>query len=616
MRSGKRVIGQMFFGLMTALFALSLQLAPVFSEPQWRHGSSLFGELKYGPDFTHFDYVNPDAPKGGRVRLSSVGSFDSLNPFSFKGNPAGSVRMIYDTLMQSSIDEPSSEYGLIAEAMWYPEDFSSVTYRLRADARWHDGEPITPEDVVFSMETLKQTHPVYAGYYQNVIKVEVTGRREVTFTFDQVGNRELPQITGQLMVLPKHWWTANDKKGNPRSLSETTLEVPLGSGPYRIGEVKTGRSLLLERVVDYWGRDLPVNIGQNNFDEIRVEYFRDGTIILEAFKGDQVDWRSENSAKNWATAYDIPPVRAGRIILEEIEVSSGEGMQAFALNVRKQKFSDVQVRRALNMVFDFEWANKNLFYGQYTRTGSFFSSAGLAATGLPEGRELEILNELRGKVPEEVFTTEYVNPVNGDSRALRNNLRAARSLLEQAGWRVQNGVLVNEAGEPFEIEFLLVQQTFEKIVLPYIKNLERLGIRSTVRTVDVSQYQNRLDNFDFDVIVSSWGQSLSPGNEQRNFWGTEAADRSGSRNYIGIKDEAIDHLIGKIIYAADRDELEAATRALDRVLLWNSYVIPQWYSALERTARWDRFGHPENLPEFSVGFPTIWWWDQEKADAL
>jgi len=599
-------------GLAAWIFAPTSSLA----DKHWRHGASLFGELKYGPDFPHFDYVNPDAPKGGRVRISATGTFDSLNPFTFKGSPASGVGLIYDTLMSTSMDEPSSEYGLIAEAMSYPDDYSSVTYRLRPEARWHDGKPVTPEDVVFSMETLKTTHPVYAGYYQNVVKAEVTGPREVTFTFDQAGNRELPQITGQLTVLPKHWWSANDANGNPRSLSETTLEAPLGSGPYRVGEVKPGRSLSLERVSDYWARDLAVNVGHYNFNEVRIEYFRDSTIILEAFKGNQIDWRTENSAKNWATAYDFPAVKDGRVVLEEIEIKSGEGMQAFAFNIRRDKFADRRVRRALNLVFDFEWSNKNLFYGQYARTESFFSSAGLAATGLPEGRELTLLEAVRDKVPEEVFTREYSNPVNGGTRVLRGNLREARKLLRAAGWSVKDGILVNDAGQSFEIEFLIVQPTFEKIVLPYAKNLERLGIKSRVRTVDVSQYQNRLDQFEFDIIVASWRQSLSPGNEQRDFWGSETADRSGSRNLVGIKNEAVDYLIDRIIFATNRNELEAATRALDRVLLWNFYVIPQWHTPVQRTARWNRFGRPQTLPDFSVGFPAIWWWDQEKANAL
>lgn len=616
MKSGQPTIKLGALTLLSLLIILGFQLTPGFAEQQWRHGSSLFGTLKYPADFKHFDYINPDAPKGGQVRLSAIGTFDNLNPYTFKGNAARGVGIIYDTLMTTSMDEPSSEYGLLAEAMTYPDDFSSVTYRLRTNARWHDGQPITPDDVVFSMETLKTTHPLYAAYYQNVTKAEVTGPNDVTFTFDQTGNRELPQITGQLPVLPKHWWTASDVNGKPRSLAETTLEVPLGSGPYRVGEVKSGRSLVLERVSDYWARDLPVNLGQNNFDQIKFEYFRDSTIALEAFKGDQIDWRTENSAKNWATAYDIPAVKAGKIILEEFEIHSGEGMQAFAFNIRRDKFADPRVRQALNMVYDFEWANKNLFYGQYTRTSSFFSSAGLAATGLPTGQELAILEGVRGNVPDEVFTTEFANAVNGNQRVFRGNLRAARTLLEEAGWQVKNGTLVDQTGKPFEIEFLIVQPTFEKVILPYVKNLERLGIRASVRTVDLSQYQNRLDKFDFDIVVSSWRQSLSPGNEQRDFWGSEAANRSGSRNLVGIKDPAIDHLIDKVIYATDRVELEAATRALDRVLLWNFYVIPQWHSPLERTARWNRFGRPEQLPEFSVGFPNIWWWDQEKADAL
>lgn len=591
-------------------------VAPSRAETHWRHGLSLFGDLKYPADFEYFDYVNPDAPKGGRARLSSLGSFDSLNPFTFKGQPAGSVQLIYDSLLSSSLDEPSAEYGLLADAVSYPDDYSSVTYRLREGARWHDGVPITPEDVEFSLEELRKSHPFYAAYYQNVSSVEITGEREITFNFDVTGNRELPQIIGQLPILPKHWWTAEGPDG-PRSISESTLEIPLGSGPYRIREIDTGRSLVLERVEDYWGADLPVNVGQNNFDEIRVEYFRDTTIALEGFKAGQYDWRLENSSKDWATAYEFPAVADGRVIREEIPNRNGSGMQSFAFNIRRGKFEDPLVRQAFNLAFDFEWSNRNLFYSQYQRSNSFFSNSDLAATGLPSPEELAILEPIRGLVPEEVFTSEYANPVNETSRDLRTNLREATRLLREAGWVIQDGVLISEdSGEEMIVEFLLVSPLFERIVLPYIANLDRLGVQSTIRTVDPSQYRNRLDKFEFDIVVGSWGQSLSPGNEQREFWGSEAASTEGGRNIVGIENEAVDFLIDKIILAADREQLIAATRALDRVLLWNHYVVPQWNTAVNRTARWDRFGRPDPLPEFSVGFPTIWWWDESRSEKV
>ena len=580
---------------------------------QWRHGLSLFGDLKYGPDFPHFDYVKPDAPKGGRVRLFAIGSFDSLNPFSFKGEAAGATGSIYDRLIKPALDEPGSEYGLIAESIAWPEDYSFVAYRLREGARFHDGKPITPEDIIWSMENLRKAHPFYAFYYRDIEKVEQTGEREVRFLFRTKGNRELPQITGQMPVLPRHWWTARGAHGKPRSLQETILEAPLGSAAYRIADFKPGEFITLKRVEDYWAKDLPVNIGYDNFDEIHVVYFRDETVAFEAFKADEYDWRDENNSKRWATGYDFPAVKRGDVVLEKFHLKNSQGMQAFVLNLRRKKFADARVRRAFNLAFDFEWANRNLFHGQYTRTGSFFSNSELAAKGLPKGRELALLQQIKDKVPPEVFTREYKNPVNETPQQQRANLRKAFELLTAAGWKRQGRWLVNDKGEPFRVEFLLVSPAFERIVLPYARTLNKLGIQTTVRTIDSAQYERRVKSFDFDIIVGSWGQSLSPGNEQRNYWGSAAADRPGSRNLAGIRDEAVDWLIERIIYAKSREELVAATRALDRVLLWNHYVVPMWHITYERTARWNRFGKPARIPEHSVGFPDIWWWDEQKA---
>jgi microcin C transport system substrate-binding protein len=583
---------------------------------EWRHGTSLFGDLKYPAGFTHFDYANPDAPKGGVFRQSAIGTFDTLNPFNIKGAPAAGSGLIYESLMTNALDEPSSEYGLIAESMKYPDDFSSVTFKLNPEARWHDGEPITVEDVIWSLETLKKSHPLYNAYYRNVVGAEKTGEREVTFKFDQTGNRELPQITGQLFVLPKHYWEGTDAKGNPRDFSASTLEPPLTSGPYRIKDVQPGRSISYERVPDYWGADLAVNAGHNNFDEIRFEYFRDMTIALEAFKADQFDLRAENSAKRWATGYDFPAVKRGDVVLQEFRTKNAEPMQGFIFNLRRDKFQDPRVREAFNYAFDFEWLNANIFYGQYYRTGSFFENSELAATGLPEGKELEILEKVRDQVPPEVFTTPYENPVGGDSRKARTNLREAAKLLKEAGWEVKNGVLVNsQTGEPFTVEFLNDQPDSERVLSPYIQNLKRLGIQATIRTVDTSQYQNRIDNFDFDMTTDMFAQSLSPGNEQRDFWGSVAADAPASRNTIGIKNPAIDTLIDEVIYAKDRETLVAATRALDRVLLWNHYLVPQFHTPVIRTARWNRFGIPEVLPDYGLS-TTTWWWDADKAAGI
>ena len=579
----------------------------------WHHGSSLFGDLKYGPDFAHFDYVNPDAPKGGRVRLYAPGAFDSLNPFTFKGRPATIVALAFDSLTSASLDEPGAAYGLIAEAIKFPADFSEVTYRLRKEARFHDGQPISPADVIFSMEALKKASPFYAAYYRNVTRGEQTGQNEVTFFFDQKGNRELPNITGQLMVLPKHWWEGKDAAGRPRDVTATTLEPLLGSGAYKVERVNVGRSVTLKRVGDYWAKDLPVNRGTNNFDEITQEYFLDPSVAFEAFKADQYDWRLENSARNWATGYNFPAINRGDVVKEEFRFENPDPMQAFAFNTRRPKFADPRVRLAFNYAFDFDWANKTLFYGLYKRLDSFFANSELASSGLPEGKELALLEPLRDQIPAEVFTTAYTNPVNATTTDQRNNLRTAMKLLNEAGWKIENGALKNAAGEAMTVEFLLVQPDFERIVLPYTQVLKRLGINASVRTVDTSQYTARRDGFDFDVITHAWPQSLSPGNEQRGFWGSAAADEPGSENVVGIKNPAVETLIDKIIYAESREDLVAACRALDRVLLWNHYVVPQWYSPTDRTARWNRFSHPATMPKYATGFPTIWWYDSEKA---
>jgi len=581
---------------------------------EWRHGLSLFGDLKYPDGFKKFEYVNENAPQGGRARLFSVGTFDSLNPYTFKGNSTSLIGQTMDSLMTSSLDEAGSEYGLIAEAVRMPEDFSSVTFKLRAEARFHNGSPVTPEDVIWSMSELKKAHPAYNFYYKNVVSGETTGELEVTFRFSESGNRELPQIVGQLPVLSKAWWTGKNDKGETRNLSATTLEPPLGNGAYRVANVKPGRSITLQKVDDYWARDLPVNRGTNNFDEIFTIYYRDSTVALEAFKGDEYDFRVESSSKDWATAYDFPAVKKGYVVKEEITLKNSEGMQSFAFNVRREKFTDARVRQAFNFAFDFEWANENLFFDQYVRTNSYFSNSELAATGTPDKAELAVLEPLKDKLPPEVFTTEFTNPVYGSQKDKRNNLRTAAKLLHEAGWKVDaGGILRNSEGEAFSVEFLLVSPLFERIVLPYVQQLKLLGIQAAVRTVDDSQYTRRTQTFDFDIVVGSWRQSLSPGNEQRDFWGSASASRDGSRNLIGIENEAIDQLIDKVIFAQDREGLVAATKALDRALLWNHYVVPMWHIPYERVAYWNRFGKPEVQPDYSIGFPSIWWWDEAKA---
>ncbi|MGV1014016.1 MAG: extracellular solute-binding protein [Methyloceanibacter sp.] len=604
--------------IAAALAGLLTHPAIAEETPLRHHALSLIGEPKYPADFTHFDWVNPDAPKGGRVRMADIGSFDSLNPVLYRGEAAAGLGFVTESLMSDSLDESSTAYGLIAEWASYPDDYSSVTFKLRDEARWHDGKPITPEDVIYSLEVNKAANPRLGFYYKNVERAEATGDNEVTFYFDVKNNRELPMIMGQLTVLPKHYWTGTDAKGEQRDPMKTTLEPPLGSGPYRITQAAPGRSVSYERVKDYWGKDLPVNKGQWNFDEIRFDYYRDDTVALESFKAGNLDYRQETSAKNWATSYDFPAVRDGFVKLQEVELKRSQPMQSFVLNLRRPQFQDRRVRQAFNHAFDFEWANKNLFYGQYARTGSYFQGSELAAPQeLPRGRELEILNEVKDQVPPEVFTAVHQNPVNNSPEDARNNLRKAVTLLKDAGWEIKNGVLTNvETGQRMEVEFLLVSPLFERIVQPYLRSLERLGIKGTLRVVDSAQYTRRINAFDYDIVVGSFPQSDSPGNEQRDFWGTDAADREGSMNLIGIKDPAIDKLIDHVIFAKDREELVAATHALDRVLLWNDFVVPQWYSPTVRLAYWARYGQPETLPGLTPGFHQVWWFDQQMAERL
>jgi microcin C transport system substrate-binding protein len=586
-------------------------------EPSWKHGLSLFGAPKYPAGFKHFDYVNPAAPQGGTVRQIAFGTYDNFNMVvaGIKGTLASGLELINESLTTPALDEVSTEYGLLAETMSYPPDRSSVTYRLRDDARWHDGKPVTPEDIIFSLDTFKENSPQLAAYYRHVTKVEKSGERDVTFVFDGPGNRELPQIVGQLTVLPKHWWEGTDSKGRRRDITRTTLEPPLGSGPYRLKDFAPGRTIVYEKVANYWGKDLNVTVGTNNFAQIRYEYYRDTTVALEAFKGDQVDWRTENSAKNWATAYDFPAVRDKKVVLEEFPIRNFGVMQAFAFNIRRDKFKDPRLRRAFNFAFNFEEMNRQLFYGQYQRIDSYFDGTELAARGLPEGKELEILQMVKNQVPAELFSKPYTNPVNGNPQAVRNNLREALKLLRAAGYIIKNTKLVNaKTGEPFSVEFLANDPATERFVLFYKPSLQRIGMTVNVRLVDAAQYENRLRQWDFDIITASWGESLSPGNEQRGYWSSRAADQPGSRNLIGIKNPAVDKLIERVIYAKDRADLVAATHALDRVLLWHFYVVPQWSYPYQRTARWDRYSHPQSMPEYGLSaFPSIWWWDKDKA---
>jgi microcin C transport system substrate-binding protein len=595
-----------------AALVLSLLLTPGASaaadQPRVAHGIAMHGEPKYGPDFRHFDYVNPDAPRGGTVRLAVEGTFDSFNPFIPKGNPiAGSS---FETLLTGSADEPFTEYGLIAETIEVPADRSWAIFTLRPQARWHDGKPITVPDVIWSLNTLKtKGQPFFRFYYGSVVRAEQVGLRRVKFTFAEKGNRELPLIIGQMPVLPKHYWET-------RNFESTTLEPPLASGPYRITSFEPGRYVVTERVKDYWGENLPVNRGQNNFDRIRYDFYLDDTVIRQALKSGEIDFRLENQAKAWALDYDVPAVRAGWLKKEEVRHFNPTGMQALVFNTRRDIFRDRKVRQALAHAFDFEWTNRNLFFGQYVRTQSYFSNSELAAAGLPGPRELEVLERYRGRVPEEVFTQAYEAPASDGSGWPRANLRKAFALLSEAGWRIHDMRLVDErTGRPFAFEILLASQGFERIVLPLVRNLERLGIDARVRVVDQAQYVNRLRSFDYDMMLSSWPQSNSPGNEQREFWTTKAAESPAASNYAGIKDPVVDELVELVIMAPDRESLVARTRALDRVLLSGHYVIPNWHVRVQRLLYWDRFSRPQVTPEAGTAI-SYWWFDPDKDARL
>ena len=589
-----------------SLFFMLLVAAAHASDPtiQTTHALTLYGAPRYSADFEHFDYVNPEAPKGGAIRLAAIGTYDNLNPFILKGVSAAGSLLIYNRLCTKSQDEPFTEYGQLASRMQIPEDRSWVLFELREEARWHDGESVTAQDVVFSFNALMEWGiPFYRSFYSDVTAIEALDARRVKFSFRADTNREMPLIIGQLRVLPAHYWEKRD-------FTATTLEPPLGSGPYRIAALEPGRSITYERVQDYWGQDLPVHKGRHNFDQIRYEYYRDATVAVEAFKSGEYDVRWLNNSKEWATGYrDFDPIREGRLVKESIPHELIRGMEGFCLNTRRPQFADRAVRSALAYAFDFEWTNQHLYYDLFTRSRSYWGNSELGSSGLPSGLELDILNGYRSRVPEEVFTEAYNPPKTDGSGNNRGLLRTAKKLLQEAGWRVQDGTLTHvKTGEPMRIEFLLASSSYERVLGPVIQNLDRLGIAAAVRTVDAAQYQNRVQSFDYDVIVASWRQTLSPGNEQRNFWSSTAAQTPGSRNYAGIADPVVDELIERQIAAPDRPTQVALTRALDRVLLWGYYVIPGSHSRSHRLAYWNTFSRPPKPPRNGTGFPDTWWW--------
>lgn len=619
---------------LAVLGGLALTASAQDGEGEWMHGIRVDGELKYAAGFPHLDYVNVDAPQGGIVRFGVLGSFDSLNDFSLTGsNPAG-LGILYESLMGGALDDPYSQYGLLAIGVRHAADFTSATFLLRDDIYWHDGTPITVDDVIWSYET-QLNLPGFAGYYEHVASVEQTGEREVTFYFDEAGNRELPIIVGQFSIYPKHYWEGTDANGEPRELFEPTLEIPLGSGPYRIKSMDAGRSIVYERVEDYWGNDHPLNIGAYNFAEIHYEYFLDETVMFEAFKADEFDFWRETVARRWANEYDFAAANDGRVVLEWYEygaeddpntpwteipdccIPTSGAMTGYHWNTRREKFADPRVREALLLAFPFEIVNEELFYGQYERVRSWWHGIDLAHTGVPEGRELEILEGLRDMVPERVFGEAWQPPVNETPEQLRANLQRALQLLNEAGWVLEGNTLVNaETGEPFTIEFLEYRPAMEPQALRYQAELRKIGIDFQIRIVDTSQWVTRARTQDFDAVLYPISGSDSPGSELYSYMSSQTANLEGTVNVAGIANPAVDALIDMILAAPNREEQEAATRALDRVLMWNFYTMPTWTLNADRIARWDRFSHPEPLPTQGTGFPSIWWYDEAKAAAV
>ncbi len=576
-----------------------------------RHAVALHGTPKYAPDFKHVDYVNPDAPKGGALKLNAIGSFDSLNPFIVKGTPAAGMNFmrsgfVYESLMQNAWDEPFSLYGVLAESIEMPEDKSWVAFNLRPEAKWADGVPVTAEDVVWTFNTLmSEGQPFFKAYYGDVKSVEALSDKRVKFTFKVAGNSELPLIIAEMAVLPKHYWSAEG-----RVFNQSSLEPPLGSGPYTVGKVEAGRSIEFVRRDDWWGKDLALFKGFNNFDRVTYDYYRDSNVALEAFFAGEFDVQIENTAKLWETAYDAAPVKDGRIIKEEIANTRPAGMQAFIYNIRRDVFKDPKIREALAYAFDFEWSNKQFAYGAYSRTNSYFENSELANRGLPQGQELALLERFKGQIPDSVFTEAYKAPVTDGSGNARENLRTAMQMLDAAGWTLGEDGVRSKDGVRLEFEILDSNPQFERWVLPFIKNLKRIGVIANFRIVDSAQYQNRINEFDFDMTVGGFGQSDSPGNEQRDFWGSAKADAPGSRNLIGIKDPAVDTLIEELVQTSSREDLAAHVRAIDRILLSHHYVIPMWHFPKWRIAYWAQIKRPETLSGISPLISQTWWYEE------
>ncbi len=590
--------------LLSCCLAVAIIIFTPATSLQAAHGISIDGKVKYQADFKKFEYTSDQAKKGGQLVLHSLGSFDKMNPFTLKGTaPDGLETLVFETLAVGSLDEPFAAYGLIAKDIFLAANGLSVTYTIDERARFSNGEPITPEDVAFSLQTMKSdaAHPFYQAYLQDITGAEILDQHRVRFNFAQK-NRELHMIASQLPVFSKKFYASTP-------FDTQSMAPPLGSGPYIVSEVKPGKIMTFKRNPDYWARDLPARRNMFNFDTITYKYFKDQIVSVEAFKAHEFDFMPINIAKQWARDLTGPKFTGSKIVKETLAHNNNQGMQGFVFNLRRPIFQDRMVRKALALAFDFEWANRTLFFDQYTRSASFFSNSELAATGLPTGLELEYLEPFRSELPPEVFSEPLTPPTTKAPSSLRKNLRQAQNILRATDWTMKDGVLVNKAGQHFEFEILLVSPSFERVMAPYVKNLAKLGIKASYRTIDPALFTRRLQDFDFDMVVNSFGQSQSPGNEQRNYWHSSTADSKGSRNLIGLRDRAIDQLVDRVIYAETQAQLTAACKALDRLLWHGYYVVPNWYLSVHRVAYWNRFAKPKQLPLYYSPIQVLmtWW---------
>jgi len=597
----------MIFRTFLSLFFICLFLSEAFGTM----GISLDGTLKYEKGLSRFSYTSPNTVKGGRLVLHDIGSFDKINPFTLKGSsPYGLEDLVFEPLAVSSLDEPFSQYGLLAEDIEVAADKKSVTFTLNTEAKFSDGSPVTVEDVAYSLELMKsnQVHPQFNFYYEDIKGYDLLGERKIRFNFKQP-NRELHMIASQINVFPKKFHSQNGFEGIS---NQGGPAVPVGSGPYVVTDINIGKSITYKRNPHYWAKDHPVRKGMYNFDEIVIKYYKDQIVALEAFKAGEFDFISVNIAKQWARDMEGKKFDDGTLVKKTFPHFNNAGLQGFLMNTRRELFQDPKVRQALGLALDFEWINRSLFHDQYTRNNSFFSNSYLAAKGIPKGLELEYLEPYRESLPEEVFTKPLSTPVTSGHQDVRNNLLEARRLLEEAGWVIKDGVLRDQNGKPFSFDILLVLPTFERVMAGYVKNLKKLGIQATYRTIDPTLYVERLKTFDFDMIVISYGQSQSPGNEQRNYWHSSSADKIGSANYAGIRSLAIDGLIDRIIYAETKEELIAGSKALDRALWYGYYLIPNWYLAVHRLSYKNKFATPESLPLYYSPFQLLmtWWIEQ------